>query len=467
MMKFRIDRHGIFAVLVFVVLAACSKKEAPLPDNFVNFEASSQGITSSEESYDLKIKLTAAAPTASTLVLAVAETGVVYGTDYTTTPAVSGGTVSLNIPAGATEAILKIEKVPTALFDGDEKIDFTINSVTAPLILGQTKTLTLSFDELLAETGSATIDGGGPTYPNKVFIDLSANRQTAVLRSKWDLGFYMEAGGFNVILNSSSNMMAKKLDKSSLADVSATDTVGFAADVAFSQTAPSVSQLGYIDYPSGDLTKTAIAPVAANADDNKVYIINRGVTPGSPGTAKGWKKVKITRNASGGYTVQHADIAATTFQETVVGKDDAYFFKYISFEDGVLTVEPEKTKWDIAWTYFANVTNFGGGEVPYLFQDIILQNRNVEVARVMTDDKAFDAFTEANIAGLSFSSSQIAIGADWRAGGGPSTPPSINTNRYYIVKDGAGNYYKLRFTALTQNNERGYPAFESVLVKKA
>jgi hypothetical protein len=150
----------------------------------------------------------------------------------------------------------------------------------------------------------------------------------------------------------------------------------------------------------------------------------------------------------------------------VIPKEDAYHFTYLSFETGRLKVDPEKKKWDLAWTYFSNVSNFGAGEVPYLFQDIILLNRGVQSVRVMASTKAFDAFSEADLAGLSFSSSQTAIGADWRSGGGPGTAPAVRTDRYYIVKDPGNNYYKVRFTALTQNGERGYPAYEAVLVKK-
>ncbi len=466
-MKEKMVKSKWLVIIGLLIFAACTKKEAELPDNLVNFETTSQGIGESETSIQIKVKLSRIAEVAVPVTIQISDTGVVYGTDYTTVPAAAAGTVLLTIPAGSDQGLLTISKVPEALFDGDEKIGVKIVGAGSTVFVGQTASYKLTFSEIIADDGEAVIDGGGATYPNKVFVDLSANRQTAVRRSKWDLGFSMETNEFNVILNSSAGMMAKQLDKTNLADVSAADTVGFIVDLNFSQSAPSPLQLAYIDHPSGDLTKTAIAPIAANAADNKVYIINRGSAPGSPATARGWKKIKIARNSGGGYTVQHADIAATTFSEVSISKDASYFFRYISFEDGALTVEPEKTKWDIAWTYFSNTTITTGGEVPYLFQDIILQNRNVATAKVLESTKSFDSFGEADIAGLTFSTSQVAIGADWRSGGGPTTAPSIRNDRYYILKDGAGNYYKLRFTQLTQAGERGYPAYESVLIKKA
>jgi hypothetical protein len=261
-------------------------------------------------------------------------------------------------------------------------------------------------------------------------------------------------------------MMARQINKNNLNDVTTADTVGFGAIVAFSQTEPSVAQMPYVDYPNGDLTRTAIAAIAANADDNKVYIVNRGTGTGSPAPARGWKKIRIIRNASGGYTLQHADIAATSFTSIDIAKDPTYHFKQVSFETGLANIDPPKTKWDIAWTYFANVTNFGAGEVPYTFQDVILINRNMQIAKVLVATKPFADFTEADIANQTFLTNQNAYASDWRSGGGPSTSPAVRADRYYIVNDPDNNYYKLRFTALTQNGERGYPAYEVVLLRR-
>ncbi|HRO69458.1 MAG TPA: HmuY family protein, partial [Chitinophagaceae bacterium] len=299
---------------------------------------------------------------------------------------------------------------------------------------------------------------------------LSANRQSAIQRTKWDLGFYADANEFRVILNSSTAMMAKQIDKNDLNAVTSADTAGFASLVVFSQTEPTVESMAFIDHPSGDLDKTAIAPISATASENKVYIINRGLGIGNPAPQRGWKKVRVIRNGNGGYTLQHADIAATTFTTVEISRGSDSFFKYISFENGLVEVEPAKDKWDFAWTYFSNATNFGAGEVPYLFQDIIIINRNVEVARVMEATKTFSAFNESSLTdaslALDWKTNQTAIGSDWRSGGGPGVSPAVRSDRYYIIKDGNSNYYKVRFTALTKNGERGYPAYETVLVKK-
>ncbi len=457
---------GLLA-LGIILFSSCRKKDAlVVAENFVVFETSAQGITAAENTITIKLKLQNATATEVPIVLNLTDQGVVYATDYTTLPAAVSGKINLSIPSGNNEVSIKLTKVPGVTFDGDEKIVFDILSSVAPVFIGVTKQFTLSFGELVSTDATQTIRGGGATYGNKVFIDLSANRQTAVLRTNWDLNFYNGSDDFRVTLNSSLNMMTKQINKTDLNAVTAADTVGFGSDVAFNQANPAITQLPYVDYPTGDLARTAIAAISATASDNKVYILNRGNGIGIGAAGRGWKKIRIIRSANAGYTLQYADIAATTFTSIDIAKSDVTYFKQFSFENAVVNVEPSKTKWDFTWTYFVNVTNFGNGEVPYLFQDVILINRGVQVLKVLTATKPFADFAEADLAVQTFSPLQNAIATDWRSGGGPGASPAIRTDRYYIIKDADNNYYKIRFTALTQNGERGYPAYEAILVKK-
>jgi hypothetical protein len=465
-MKTRILKICLLLLSSTLLITACRKRDTLTADNYINFEYSQLGIAANEASLIVTLKLSSSVSENTPVVLKLNEEGITYGNEYTMTTAPVNGEMNLIVPSGNNEVKFTINKVSGAFFNGDEKLNFEIFSTGSPVVIGVNRSLTVSFSELLAANPTAIINGGGSTYGNKVFIDISANRQTPVLRTSWDLGFYT-GSDFRVILNASNGMMAKQIDKNDLTQVTAADTVGMIYDVAMSQMNPQPNQMDYIDYPDGDLTRTAIASIDANDANNKVYIVNRGTGVGSPAPALGWKKIRILRSGNGGYILQHADIASTTFQTVQINKDAAYFFNYVSFETGVVSVEPQKTKWDFAWSYSTNVTNFGFGEVPYMYQDFILINRNVEVAKVMTSTIAYDEFTSANIASIpatDWSSKQNAIGADWRSGGGPGVSPAVRTDRFYIFKDGDNNYYKLRFTGLTENGERGYPSYEATLL---
>lgn len=455
--------------IVFLVSFSACIDDPQLPDNLVNFESDQLGFAANENEITININFSRASDQNGSVTLSLELTGVEYGTDFTTTPAVSGNTLTLEVPKGATHASFVITRKDGALQDGDEYITLAIISVPEKLILGAKPQLVLSFAEILAQHAIIDINGGGPDYPNKVFIDLSANRQTAVNRVNWDLGFY---GGtdFRVAINSSLTMMARALDKTDLNTVTSADTVGFKNEMVVGPNA-STAGMAWIDDPAGDLTKTAIAAVSATASENKVYIINRGAAnppndPSAPFPTRGWKKIRIVRNGSG-YTLQYADISATTFQEIQVAKDDQRLFKYISFDAGAVVVEPQKDRWDIAWTGFTNATNFGGGFIPYFFQDVVLQNRNgVETVELLTANVgSYENFGATNLAGLVYSTNQLGIGTKWRSGGGPGSAPAIRSDRFYIIKDKDGNIYKLRFTALTQDGQRGRPQIEFALLK--
>src|SRR5690606_20742282 len=123
-------------------------------------------------SVTVKLKLVRAVNADIPVSISLTESGVVYGTDYTTTPAVNTATnkLELTVPSGASEVSFKLDKVAGALFDGDEKIDFEIYSSGSPVLIGIRKSLTVSFAEIVSPSATVVLDGGGATYPNKVFV---------------------------------------------------------------------------------------------------------------------------------------------------------------------------------------------------------------------------------------------------------------------------------------------------------
>ncbi len=472
-MTITINRLVLLAALIAAALSfvAC-QEDPPLPDNVANFEAIELGFAADEDVVPVNINFSRPVTTGGSVVITMEPIGLTYGADFTTSPAASGNSISLPVAAGTSQVSFTVNKPADVLLDGDEAIVFTLTSVSDELVIGEKLQLNLSFAEILATQAIMNINGGGPSYPNKVFIDLSANRQTAVDRTNWDLGFYMGDDDFRVILNSSVTMMARGIDKTEMNTVTAADTLGFAAVMIVGANA-TPQALAWIDDPTGDLSKTAIAAVSANAAENRVFIINRGASnppsdPSAPIPSRGWKKVRILRNGNG-YTLQHADIAATTFQEIQISKDNQFNFRYISFANGAVPVEPRKDRWDIAWTGFTNATSLGAGLIPYYFQDIVLQSRNgVQTAELLTSAAgSYEAFGETNLGNVTWLTTQVGIGSKWRSGGGPGSAPAVRSDRFYVVRDADGNIYKLRFTALTQDGQRGRPQIEFALIKRS
>jgi hypothetical protein len=358
---------------------------------------------------------------------------------------------------------------------------FTLQSAANGLLLGEKNSFTLSFSEIIATSATVNVNGGGANYPNQVFIDLSANRQTAVARTSWDLAFSSAGDQFRVVLNNANYMLVRAIDKTDITTVTAADTVGFGGQLSVSAifgviatTTPAnfpswISQsTTWMDDPKGDLSKTAIAAISATESANKVYIVNRGSGPGN--TALGWKKIRVIRNGSN-YTLQHADINSSTFQTLQITKNTATRFQFVSLSsNSVVNVEPAVGDWDIVWTSFTNAIPSGNPVsdpyIPYAYQDVIIQNTtSVATAEVNTATISYEAFAESNLANTTLvNNNQINIGSKWRTLG--QNGSNLNADRFYIVKDAAGNVYKLQFTALTTNGERGKPQFKFDLIKK-
>lgn len=332
--------------------------------------------------------------------------------------------------------------------------------------------------QIIPPTTSAVINAGvgGANQPNQVFIDLSTETQTAVARNSWDLGFY-NGSEFRVILNNATSALAIALDKTDMTAVSAADTTGLGSqldiDAIFGALqGPPPTWLGdaasWLDDPSGDLSKTAIAEVSQTTTANPVYILNRGKNP--DGTQRGWMKVRVMRSGDG-YTLRYAAIDSSTFTELSISKNGDFNFGYVSLDNGAISVEPAANRWDFAFTTFTNLLPVGPAtSIPYLFKDFVIQNRNgVELATVTVDaSQTYDSFTFSDIASQNFSTDIATIGSGWRtvAQPGSTTPTGVNDDVFYVLKDSESNYYKLRFTRMLSpdTGERGFPQVQYDLV---
>ena len=178
----------------------------------------------------------------------------------------------------------------------------------------------------------------------------------------------------------------------------------------------------------------------------------------------------ITRSGND-YKLQYANIGATTHSEVIIPKSAAHTYTFFSLETGnTVSAEPEKAKWDLSLTCFTGETFYGTGESAgaYYFPDFAVTNtkNGVRAYQVMTADFAYDTFALANVNNDNFNTTlaadQRAIGTNWRA----TFPLQLRTDRFFVVKDAAGNIYKLKFTSMLNSaSERGHITFDYQLLQ--
>lgn len=345
-----------------------------------------------------------------------------------------------------------------------------LNSIIAVALLAVTFTSCKKDDEpvvVVPPSDGSTLTLEGKTaesnYANVVYADLSTDKTTKSDRKSWNLAFTSDAK-FRVVLNPSYQTTAVATSKTDITAVTLAEP-GTTVDLNHDVEDPKTNSLA--DSWDGDITKTAFAEISAIEGDNKVYLLSY---EGNKEKEK-WFKIKVTRSGSG-YKVQYARLGETTIKTLEVPKDSKFNLTFVSLENNKLvSVEPEKNNWDISWSYSTNNSGLGS---PYWVQDFVSLNTlsGVSAVQVLVATKSYADFTEADLATLSsssYSSAKDLIGTKWRITPGPGvTNAGVNTKVFYLIKDGSGNIYKLKFNSFISNDggERGKPLIEYKLIKK-
>ncbi len=308
----------------------------------------------------------------------------------------------------------------------------------------------------------------GNGQDNIVYMDLSAGSTSSLNRSSWDLGFY--AGGFfRVIINNTNQSKAVMLNTTDLASVTSADIVDIEKGLTgFSY---SANEFKYIDDINGSIDRTVIKGVSSIEFDNYVFIIKRGGGADKRPLVKG----RVIRNQNGGYLLEYGGIEQTTaFKKLNIPKDPAYNFILVSLEDcAIVKGEPKTAEWDLNWGYAMYQAKVGSGMIPYGFLDMISINSlgGVEAYEKIytTEDERNQAYTAYNKDSVTtsaklFSDDKWVIGSNWRS---TMPPTGVKTDRFYIIKDKADNYYKIKFISMGVNDggDRGKPVIEYKLIQ--
>ncbi|WP_054852453.1 HmuY family protein [Olleya sp. ITB9] len=346
---------------------------------------------------------------------------------------------------------------------------------------------------------------GGFNQSNRVYFDLSTGEEVALQRDTWELAIYNGSEN-RVYLNNSLLVSAAEL--SGITDItSVTETTELSTpltlntyDAAQNQqgnitvTVNTVSELmqglpisysqygnldegiSFTDSKEGELTGTAFGEISTTDSENNVYIVNLGNQIPTEengglnhvGEARGFMKVRILSDGNT-YTIQYAALSNTTdFSEITVTKDSSYNLTGVSLTNGlIIETEPISSNWDLDLGGVFSYYGSQGLDAGLTYSDYTLHNTlsavgvyQIDVEDDTTPTYTNFSFSDINEANLVFDN-RAYIGSGWRSVDFSTGETSVTANRYYIIKDTDGNYYKLRFTAVeSETGERGNPQFQ-------
>jgi len=343
---------------------------------------------------------------------------------------------------------------------------------------------------------------GGFNQSNRVYFDLSTGEEVSVQRDTWELAVYNGSEN-RVYLNNSLLVSAAEL--SGITDItSVTETTELSApmtlnalDQTFSPTTVTVTTveelieglpinyyqygnleegISFTDSKEGELTGTAFGEISTTDNENNVYIINLGNdiptenngTLNTTGEARGYMKVRILSDGNT-YTIQYAALSNTTdFSEITVTKDSSYNLTGVSLTNGlIIETEPISSNWDLDLGGVFSYYGSQGLDAGLTYSDYTLHNTlsavgvyQIDVEDDTTPTYTNFSFSNINEANLVFDN-RAYIGSGWRSVDYLTGETTVTANRYYIIKDTDGNYYKLRFTAVeSETGERGNPQFQ-------
>lgn len=497
-------------LLVLFLLTSCNDDDK---DNFIDFSiaftAETNSLLATDIDKEISLTYSRAATEAGTITINYTLDNVVYGEDFTTNPSGANGSIVIPVEVGDISSKLTFTKLKDAIEGTTKTVTFTVNSFDQTAwVKGTTLSSLLSFTPTAAKGGVIDVLLGGPNEPNQVYIDLSTGQQKAVKRDTWEIGLYNGSEN-RVFLNSALLVSAAELK-----GITDLNTVTKATVLTEALTLNSINPdfspkqitvttveelieglpLGYGQYSNhaegyvftdsqdGETEGTAFAAISTTAANNNVFVVGLGnaiptETPDTgsiltSGDHKGFVKVRVLTDGNS-YTIQYAALDATTFSEVTVNKDNSKILTAFSLTTGTaIDIQPVTENWDINFTgVFSVNTSSGFG---FAYSDYALHNTLGNVGLYQQTLYMIDSDTKertdypipsyADFAASDIDESLLVrndhsiIGSGWR--NAFSDPASVKDDRYFVLKDAAGNFYKIKFTAVLNNEgDRGYPQF--------
>jgi hypothetical protein len=289
----------------------------------------------------------------------------------------------------------------------------------------------------------------GTDYSMHAFYDLDANKVVRTGNNyRYDLAFETAAGGWHILLNSATFMLA---GNSGRKDFDAVTTIqGITMN---------------FDASSGDLDSLAIEPYfSINENDTvltqNVYVVDRGYE--ADGTPRGYSKFVVQHLYATSYSIRFANLDGTDQHTATIQKLPEYDYVGFSFDDGgkQVVIEPDTESWDLYFGQYTTMLYSEGEPYPYLVRGV-LNNRNGTKSGLLGEDVAFENVDYAMAAALPLTDALDGIGHDWKYYNLEQGFYAVESEKIFIIRTAEWVFYKLHFLSyFNDEGQNGYPQFE-------
>lgn len=294
--------------------------------------------------------------------------------------------------------------------------------------------------------GGTFTAGMGGDYNTSLFYHLgSASFVQTERRDSYHLALLNGAEPY-LYLNGANFMRAKQTGTSNFAAVQ--DTSGYGT-------------WGF-DYPTGTTSRTALGSWwdAQGNSKEEVYLLDLGYDlQYSP---IGCKKVQVLGSRSN-FSLRVANLDGT--QDTLIAVDPSATAvrTRIALLPGYTAIaEPDAQAWDLQFAQYTDFDLTDAGDTLYYLVRGVLTNPSRTRALKVTDTP-WELITATWVEGKTLSTDWNAIGYDWKAFPLSSNVYQIVPDQYYVLQDGEGTLYKLRFLDYyNDQGEKGYAKFELI-----
>lgn len=276
-------------------------------------------------------------------------------------------------------------------------------------------------------------------YEHQVYFQLKTQDTLGNDYFKWDLAFEAADTGNGCWMNGGKLELIGNTATTDFEQVK--DTAGYHLFIDSSDWGKKNSMIGTIENKVGN-----------------VFIIDRGYKHSNP---LRFFKFQFLQNTSTFYEIKFSPLADSITTIVKIYKNNAYSYRYFSFDNGgsTLEIEPVKLGWDLQFTRYRVLYSVNGAPFPYLVVGVLINNANTKVCVDSTADYQSVNYEFAKTKVLS--SARDALGYEWKYFDFSTQKYKVRTNYIYIIKDGDGVYWKLRFLDFYNAlGKKGFPKFE-------